>query len=74
MDILKEVKNYYDTEYKEVNKAILSEYFTPIDIVDNSIQRCLGVALFVQYLDIPFDNINELYEAQRKRLKNLLKG
>ena len=74
MDILKEVKNYYDTEYKETNKAILSAYFKPIDIVDNTIQRCLGVALFVQYLDISFDDINKLYEAQRKRLKNLLKG
>lgn len=41
------------------------------EIVNNTIQRCLGVALFVQYLDVPYDFSEAFYEETRGKLEGL---
>lgn len=74
--MLDKVKNFYENEYKSVINWINSEYCITYkdktESINNAIQRCLAVALFIQDLDVPFKTINPLYEEYRTKFYNLL--
>lgn len=74
-DILKKVDDFYKTEIKSVKNTLDNNpyRFKPKEVVNNAIQRCLGVAFFVQSLDVPYNRIDTLYEATRTQLYDLLK-
>ena len=40
--------------------------------MDNAITRCLGVALFVQYLGMDFDDSDREYVTVKEKLEKLL--
>ena len=70
--ILNKVKMYYLNEYHDALVAVKSKYFKPSEVVDNAITRCLGVALFAQYLGIDFDDSDREYVAVKEKLEKLL--
>lgn len=74
-DILKKVDDFYKTEIKSVKNTLDNNHyrFKPKEVVNNAIQRCLGVAFFVQSLDVSYDEIDALYEVTRTQLYDLLK-
>lgn len=74
-NILKKVDDFYKTEIKSVKITLdnNSYRFKPKEVINNAIQRCLGVAFFVQSLDVSYDKIYTLYEATRTQLDDLLK-
>ena len=74
-DILKKVDDFYKTEIKSVKNTLDNNpyRFKPKEVVNNAIQRCLGVAFFVQSLDVLYNEIDTLYEATRTQLYDLLK-
>lgn len=74
MTTLEKVKEYYDNEIRDIERSITMPLYKPDKLVECSIQRCLGVAFFVQYLGEPFDKVDELYEEVRNKLYDLLKG
>jgi len=43
-----------------------------MNIVDSALSRCLGVALFVQSLDVSYEEINKHYEKFRQAMNDLL--
>ena len=47
-------------------------YFKPSEVVRNAIDRCLGVALFVQYLGMDYEDSNREYEIVKEKLEKLL--
>ena len=58
--LIDHLTKYYEDEYNQVVTAVESKYFKPFEVVDNAITRCLGVALFAQYLGIDFDELAEI--------------
>ena len=72
MELINYLKMYYMTEYHDALIAIKSKYFKPSEVVDNAITRCLGVALFVQYLGMDFDDSDREYVKVKEKLTKLL--
>lgn len=74
--MIDKVKKFYESEYKSTIQWLSSEYCkTPKDkknSINNAIQRCLAVAFFVQELDVPFKEIDPLYEEYRTKFYKLL--
>ena len=52
------------------------DWFNPLESVDKAIQRCLGIAYFVQMCPngLKYEEIEPLYEEVRIKLENLLEG
>ena len=67
---------YFQKEYEEIEKDIskLEPYWTTYKqkIIENTIHRCLGVALFVQEMGVEFEDVNPYYEEIREKLEKLL--
>ena len=70
--MIDKVKKFFEMEYNEARDACDYEYAKPEMIVNYTIQRCLGVALFVQTAtDVSLDEIREVYTKYRKKLERL---
>lgn len=74
--MLDKVKNFYEEEYKSTLRWLSSEHCKTkedkIKSINYAIQRCLGIALFVQGLDTSFEEIDTLYTEYRKKFCELL--
>lgn len=82
-EILKQVKEYYEMELHNVELVELrktwknSVTFDTFDyeifqsIIRDTLNRCQGVALFVQQLDIDYEDIRYLYEYYREKISAL---
>lgn len=70
--MLDKIKEFYENEYIDACIACEFKRYTPQEIVNNAIQRCLGIALFSQTAsDIPFEEIDSLYTEYRRKLEEL---
>lgn len=71
------IKNFYEQEYKSTITWLSSEYCKTkedkIRSINYAIQRCLGVSLFAQGLDVSFEEVDALYTEYRKKFYELLK-
>lgn len=76
-NVLEKVKTFYESEYKDTQNALERKSFwchsdeDKRQLVFNSIQRCLGVAQFVQSLGVSYEELT-VYEEYRDKLKKLL--
>lgn len=70
-EIINQYRNTCDKEYEMTKKAICNKLFNPKDVINNSIQRCLGVALFIQYLGVTYDDIDKFFEEFKYKINNL---
>jgi Fe-S cluster biogenesis protein NfuA len=70
--MLNKVKDFFEAEYNGACIACEFKRYTPKEIVNNAIQRCLGVALFVQTAsDVSFEEIDSLFTEYRRKLEEL---
>lgn len=74
MTTLEKAIKFFNNEYEEVKRDLEradllkdKEFYT-----NNAVQRCLGVAFFVQDLDVSFEEINPHYDEIRKKINKLL--
>lgn len=76
-DILKMFKNFCNNEIKSAKRSLdpSNPYkWNKKDIINNTIQRCLGVAFFIQEFDnMSYNDIDKIYENTRIQLYDLLK-
>lgn len=74
MNTINKIIDFYENEHISAIHAVENPIFKPEEVINNAIQRCLGVALFAQTLDtdISYEDINEEYEVIRKKLETLL--
>ena len=70
--LIDHLTKYYEDEYSQAVTAVKSKYFKPSEVVRNAIDRCLGVALFVQYLGMDYEDSNREYEIVKEKLEKLL--
>ena len=70
--MLDKIRDYFEMEYIDACIACEYKYTTPKEVVNNALQRCLGVTLFVQGASyIPFEEIDSLYTEYRRKLEEL---
>ena len=74
-EILTLAKNFFETEYNDLNKYFERMKYSNdtsyprTRAVTCSLQRCLGIALFVQKLGVTYEEISPVYgEIQEKLL------
>jgi hypothetical protein len=70
------VANYFDTEYNLLANLLKSKpaWLNVNEAIQNSLQRCLGVAEFTQVCgddSLPFAVVSELYEEVKEKIENL---
>ena len=74
--MLDKVKEYYKMEYEEVESLLKREdrpsWAEPNQVINNSIQRCLGVAQFIQTVGVAYEDLS-CYDEVREKLENLRK-
>lgn len=74
--MLDKVKKFYEQEYKDTLNWLSCEYCktkeNKIKSINNAIQRCLAIALFVQNCDVTFEEVNVLYDEYREKFQELL--
>lgn len=69
--MLSTIAYYYEKELAECERYLKNYNRAQARDVEAYIHRCLGVAFFVQELDLPFDEVNLLYETIRERFEKL---
>jgi hypothetical protein len=67
----------FEDERKQVERLFKERPYwmgSPYEVVHNALQRCLGVAQFVQTCPnpVPFEEVEMLYTNLKKSLENLL--
>lgn len=74
MTTLETAIKFFNNEYEEVKRdlerADLLEHRA--FYINNAIQRCLGVAFFIQELGVSFEEINPYYDEIREKINKLL--
>ena len=73
--IKKEVVKYFNREYQDTMYYLTSPYgkrLTTNEVIKCTLDRCMGVAIFAQYLGVPFEFIDKEYENLKEELKNPL--
>ena len=74
--MIEKIKKFYESEYNSTVNWINSKYCNnrkdKAAAVNNVLQRCLGVAFFVQSLEVSFKEIDPLYEEYRIKFYKLL--
>lgn len=72
--MLEQVKKFFNQEYEDTKQLLERKpsWCKPREAVYNSIQRCLGVAQFVQYVGVEYEDLS-CYEEVREKLESLLK-
>lgn len=76
-EILKQIEAYYEMEYHNAELVATRNTWAGETgrisaTVNATLSRCLGVALFVQQLDIDYETINKIYEDFREKIDKLL--
>ncbi len=74
-EVLKKAKEFFDNEYEETKKYLERQPRTLAEKREstvNAIHRCLGVAFFVQNLEVGYDDINPPFEEVSDKLYELL--
>jgi hypothetical protein len=71
--MLEKVREYYEMECRDTARALENSWVTDKGMaVWYAIQRCLGVAQFVQIAgDVNFEEIDALYNEFKEKLENL---
>ena len=71
--MLDKIKDFFEMEYNDACIACEAKWGTPKEIVKDAIQRCFGVALFVQTAsdDVTFEDIESLYTEYKRKLEEL---
>lgn len=73
--IKEKVVKYFNREYQDTMYYLTSPYdkrFSANEVIKCTLDRCMGVAMFAQYLGVPFEFIDKEYEKFKEDLKNPL--
>lgn len=70
--MLEKVKEFYEQEYQDAKNIIERKpnWCVPQEVINNSIQRCLGVAQFVQTVGVKYEDL-DIYDEYREKLLKL---
>lgn len=72
-EMLEKIREYYEMEYRDTARSIEKSWCTDKKMaVWYAIQRCLGVAQFVQIAGVSFEEIETLYDEIKEKLEKLL--
>ena len=74
--LMNNMTKYFESEYN-YTKAFLErevKWAKPREVVYTAIQRCLGVAMYIQNFDdaLSYDEIEQVYNQYKKQLEELL--
>lgn len=70
-EIIEQYKDVCNQEYEATKRAINNKWFKPKDVTNNAIQRCLGIAQFIQYLGVTYDDADIIFEEFKYKINNL---
>lgn len=69
--ILNQYKEFCNREYKDAVRAIGNKWFKPKEVINGAIDRCLGVAQFVQFIGVNYEDSDIVYSEIEAKLEEL---
>lgn len=69
--ILNQYKEFCNREYKDAVRAIENKWFKPKEVINGAIDRCLGVAQFVQLIGVNYEDSDIIYSETEAKLEEL---
>lgn len=70
---IKDYEKFCESEYEFTKNTLKCNFCTPKEVVNNAIQRNLGVGVFVQEMGVVFEEVDKVFETYKEKLNNLLK-
>ena len=71
LEKLAQFKAFCEREYKDTKRAIEKGWGESAEEIGlKGITRCLGAADFLQYLNVPFEEVDEIYLEYREKFYN----
>ena len=71
--MLEQIEAYYKIEYQDAKRVVENKvcWAKPREVVDNTLQRMLGVAFFTQQInpELSYTDIENLYNLYKEKLK-----
>lgn len=69
--ILNQYKEFCNREYNDAVRAIKNKWFKPKEVINGAIDRCLGVAQFVQLIGVNYEDSDIVYSETEAKLEEL---
>lgn len=72
--MLEKAKNFFEKEYKSTEWYLKNRtlfLLSDAQVKEGTVQRCLGVAQFVQQLGVSFEEISPIYDEYKEKIESL---
>jgi hypothetical protein len=66
---IKDYERFCESEYEFTKNTINRNFYTPKEVVDNAVQRILGVGMFVQQMGIAYEEVNKIFEIYKEKFQ-----
>lgn len=69
MITIKDYEKFCESEYEFTKNTINCTFYTPKEVIDNAVQRLLGVGMFVQQMGIAYEEVGEVFEIYKEKFQ-----
>jgi hypothetical protein len=66
---VKDYERFCESEYEFTKNTINRNFYTPKEVVDNAVQRILGVGMFVQQMGIAYEEVDGVFEMYKEKFQ-----
>ncbi len=75
MDVIKDLKRFFDSEYESTKRFVerhSKDTELVFSVVESAIKMCLGAAQFAQYFDnVSYEEVTKIYDEVKEKLEKL---
>lgn len=66
---IKDYERFCESEYEFTKNTINRAFYAPKEVIDNAVQRLLGVGMFVQQMGIAYEEVDEVFEIYKEKFQ-----
>ena len=66
---IKDYERFCESEYEFVKNTINRAFYTPKEVIDNAVQRLLGVGMFIQQMGIAYEEVDKIFEIYKEKFQ-----
>ena len=66
---IKDYESFCESEYEFTKNTINRVFYTPKEVIDNTVQRLLGVGMFIQQMGIAYEEVDKVFEIYKEKFQ-----
>ena len=66
---IKDYERFCESEYEFTKNTINRVFYTPKEVIDNAVQRLLGVGMFIQQMGIAYEEVDKVFEIYKEKFQ-----